>query len=129
MSEFHYARMVRKDGITANDYQRAALRTAPNMHFWFECEEDLAALLNGALGLCGEAGEVADLIKKAAFQGHELDEEKVIEELGDVAWYLAIASEALGVTLGEVLQKNVDKLAKRYPEGFDKASSINREEK
>ena len=124
MSDYHYVRLVRKDNITVNDYQRAALRTASGMNY-----EHHGMLMNGALGLCGEAGEVADLIKKATFQGHELDKEKLIEELGDVAWYLAIAAEALGVTLGEVLERNVKKLEARYPEGFDKARSINREEK
>ena len=127
---------ILEDGITANDYQRAALRTAAGMNdqaygAWAEgaLDKDELFILNGALGLAGESGEVADLVKKWLFQGHKLEKDKVIEELGDVAWYLAIAAEAFDTTLGEVLQRNVDKLAKRYPEGFDKARSIKREEK
>ena len=110
------------DGMTANDYQRAALRTASGMNY-----EDHGMLMNGILGLCGETGEVADLVKKATFQGHELDKEKLCEELGDVAWYLAVASHAAGFTLDQVLQGNVEKLKKRYPNGFSKERSVNRD--
>lgn len=70
--------------MTANEYQKAALRTA-DMNY-----SEYSMIMNGALGLCGEAGEVADIIKKATFQGHPLDAEHIAEELGDVAWYLAI---------------------------------------
>ena len=100
--------------ITANDYQRAALRTATNLSNRDKLFE------NGVLGLVGETGEVADLLKKHLFQGHNLDIEKVVEELGDVAWYLAVTAFAVDVDLSYILQKNIDKLKQRYPEGFDK---------
>jgi NTP pyrophosphatase (non-canonical NTP hydrolase) len=112
------------DGITANDYQRAAMRTASGMNY-----ENHGMLLNGVLGLCGEAGEVADIVKKATFQGHELDKEHIAEELGDVSWYLAVAAHAIGYDLGDIFQMNIDKLSKRYPEGFSKERSVNREGK
>ena len=112
------------DGITANDYQRAAMRTASGMSY-----ENHGMLMNGVLGLCGETGEVADIVKKATFQGHELDKEHIAEELGDVSWYLAVAAHAIGYDLGDVFQMNIDKLAKRYPEGFSKERSLNREGK
>ena len=86
-------------------------------------------LTNGALGLCGEAGEVGDLVKKHLFQGHELNREKIIDELGDVAWYIAETAYALGVDLETVLAGNIEKLKKRYPEGFSAERSIHREEK
>ena len=79
---------------------------------------DLPALTMGALGLCGEAGEFADLVKKHLYQGHPLDRGHLKKELGDVAWYLAISAEALDLSLSEVLQANIDKLKARYPEGF-----------
>lgn len=85
-------------------------------------------LLNAALGLCGESGEVADLIKKYRFQGHELDTAKLIKELGDVQWYIALAASALGVSLSEIMMRNIEKLRKRYPNGFDPERSIHREE-
>ena len=101
-----------------NEYQRLAMRTASN--------ED--GLLNGALGLCGEAGEVADIIKKHKFQGHELDKQEVAKELGDICWYIARICTEIGVSLEEVMQCNIEKLRKRYPNGFDADRSINRAE-
>ena len=118
-----HLKQVSNDGITANDYQRAALRTASGMNY-----ENHGMLMNGILGLCGETGEVADLVKKAAFQDHDLDKENVAEELGDVAWYLAVAAYAIGYKLGDLVQINGEKLKKRYPDGFDKNRSINRKE-
>lgn len=109
--------------MTINEYQKAALRTAQTDKFM---REDL--LLNAALGLCGESGEVADIAKKNLFQGHELDKEHASKELGDVAWYLALGAYALGYDLETVLQMNVDKLMKRYPEGFDAERSLHREQ-
>ena len=84
-------------------------------------------LLNALMGLCGESGEAIDLLKKHLFQGHALDREKMIKELGDVAGYLAEAATGLGVDLSEVLQRNLDKLHARYPQGFDTQRSQHRE--
>ena len=115
-----HLKAIDDDGITANDYQRAAMRTAG--------DDEENYLANGAMGLCGESGEVADLIKKHLFQGHELDRVKVVEELGDVFWYGALIAEAVGATLSEVMTRNIDKLKERYPKGFSKERSIHREE-
>lgn len=84
-------------------------------------------LINAALGLCGEGGEVVDIIKKATFQGHELNVEHVAKELGDVAWYLAVGARAIGYDLETILQMNVDKLRTRYPDGFDADKSQHRQ--
>ena len=84
-------------------------------------------LINGAMGLCGESGEVIDILKKHIFHGHELDREHLLEELGDVAWYLNEAAYALDSSLEEIFDRNIAKLKKRYPQGFDKERSINRE--
>lgn len=84
-------------------------------------------LLNGALGLGGESGEVEDIVKKFIFQGHPLDKAHIAKELGDVAWYLAVAAYSIGYTLEEVLQMNIDKLKERYPDGFDVDKSLHRE--
>lgn len=108
--------------MTINEYQELAMRTLnPALG-----KKDM--LVNGAMGLCGESGEVIDLVKKHLFHGHELDREQLIGELGDVAWYLAEAAHALDVDLETVLSRNIDKLRRRYPEGFDSARSINRTE-
>lgn len=104
--------------MTPNEYQNEAMRTAPRP----------LSLTNGVLGLCGEAGECADIVKKAIFHGHKLDKEHLAKELGDVAWYLAVTAYAIGYDLETVLRMNVDKLRKRYPDGFDAERSQNREE-
>lgn len=103
-----------------NEYQRLAMTTLNK-----DIPED-QIIINACLGLSGEVGEVNDLLKKHLFQGHELDKEKLINELGDVAWYLAEAATALKIDLEEVLLGNIDKLKKRYPQGFDTKNSINR---
>lgn len=109
--------------MTGNEYQKEALRTASGMNY-----EHYGMLVNGALGLCGEAGEVADIIKKSIFQGHEIDEGHIAEELGDCAWYLAITAHAIGLSLDDVLEMNKAKLRNRYPDGFDGERSVHRKE-
>lgn len=107
--------------MRANDYQKAAMRTVGT-------SDKTELLIDGVLGLCGETGEVADLVKKATFQGHELNRAKVAEELGDVAWYLAVTAQAIGYNLDLIFKLNILKLRKRYPDGFDAERSIHRPE-
>lgn len=123
-----HIKTVLSDNLTANDYQRAAMRTASGMQYDISASKNTALLINGVMGLNGEAGECIDIVKKSIFQGHEIDKEHLIEELGDCAWYIAVSAEALGITLEELLNRNIEKLKKRYPEGFDKSRSVNREE-
>lgn len=110
--------------MTINEYQEAALRTV-NMEAY---KNDTDMLLNGILGLTGESGECSDMIKKHLYQGHSIDREHLVKELGDIAWYLAVSAKALGYDLESVLQMNVDKLKKRYPEGFSVERSLHRKE-
>ena len=84
-------------------------------------------LINGVMGLCGESGETIDIVKKHLFHGHELNKDKLTEELGDVAWYLAETCTALGVSLEQVMENNIEKLRRRYPEGFSSYRSIHRQ--
>ena len=103
-----------KVDMNANEYQHLAMRTATHKCY------DLA---NAALGLTGEAREVADIIKKHLYQGHDLYPSEVIEELGDVLWYVTLMAG-----LGFVMQQNITKLKARYPDGFDPVRSVNRED-
>ena len=98
--------------MNMNDYQLSAMRTANGM------DKRYPMILNGVLGLNGESGECADIVKKHLAHGHELDREALTKELGDVAWYLAEAATALDLPLEDILQRNIEKLKKRYPEGF-----------
>ena len=107
--------------MTVNEYQKLAMTTL---------NRDLSQkdiLINAVMGLCGESGEATDIVKKHLFQGHDLDKEKLAKELGDIAWYLAEAATALNIDLDDIFTANIEKLRKRYPEGFDASRSINRE--
>jgi NTP pyrophosphatase (non-canonical NTP hydrolase) len=113
-------------------YQEAAGRTFPANRLEvlerIATEPELLPLINAALGLAGEAGEIADHVKKVVFHGHKLDVEYLLKECGDEFWYLAYAAHALKVKLSKIPGMNIEKLKKRYPEGFDENRSINREE-
>jgi len=108
--------------MTINEYQQMAMRTLnPELD-----KKDV--LINGVMGLCGESGEAIDIVKKHLAQGHTLDREALIKELGDVAWYLAETAYALDVSLEDVLERNIKKLRARYPDGFNAEQSICRGE-
>ena len=106
-----------------NEYQELALRTANKDKL-----TDDEALLNAALGLNGEAGEVADALKKTNFQGHKFDKDKIIKELGDILWYVSLGAYACHETLETVAQMNIDKLKSRYPNGFESDRSQRRKD-
>jgi len=108
--------------MTIKDYQKLAMTTL---------NPDLPprdVLLNGVMGLCGEAGEAIDVVKKHLMQGHPLDRDHLAEELGDIAWYLAETATALDLSLEDIFRQNIEKLKRRYPEGFDTERSQHRDE-
>ena len=106
--------------MEVNEYQKLAMATLnPELN-----KKDV--LINSVMGLCGESGEAIDIVKKWMAQGHELDKEHLAKELGDIAWYLAEAATALDLPLEDILQANIDKLKKRYPEGFQTEKSLTR---
>ena len=108
--------------MTINEYQKLAMTTLnPELD-----KKDV--LINGVMGLCGESGEAIDIVKKWLAQGHELDREKLAKELGDIAWYLAETATALELNLEDIFEANIEKLRKRYPEGFDTQRSIHRDD-
>ena len=104
------------------EYQKAALRTAKTGPERSRNDR----LANWALGLIGEAGEIAEEMKKHLYHEHELDHAALVKELGDVLWYLAVLAQEVGVELEEVAATNIAKLRRRYPNGFSAASSIRR---
>lgn len=110
---------------TFDEYQELALRTASA-----ESLVDERTMLNAAaLGLNGEAGEIADHVKKIMYHGHPLDDatrDKIAREIGDILWYCAMGARGIDVGLGEIARMNVEKLRKRYPEGFSTERSLNR---
>lgn len=120
--------------MTINEYQKESLRTeacgrlqSGHVEGYVKGRVGIAdRLINGLMGLNGEAGEAIDILKKHLFQGHDLNREHLAKELGDVAWYLAVTADALGYSLEEILAMNVAKLRERYPDGFDSDRSIYR---
>lgn len=108
--------------MNLNEYQKLALRTAG------EYSTKLEQLENAALGLAGESGEFCDLLKKFMFQGASFDREHFLKELGDILWYASLASNALDESLETTARMNIDKLKKRYPDGFDPIRANNRSE-
>ena len=107
----------------ADTYQQDVLKYAPDHHDY------LLNVIYAAMGLCGEAGEASELVKKYAYHGHTIDSEHLARELGDVLWYVSYMAHLFGYPLGKIMAMNQEKLAKRYPDGkFDAERSRHREE-
>ncbi|RME54047.1 nucleotide pyrophosphohydrolase, partial [Candidatus Woesearchaeota archaeon] len=94
------------------EYQRLAWRTVPQLS-----SDDLRTM--ALFGLTGEVGELVEKVKKQRFHGHVVTTAQLAEELGDILWYVAAATTALGLNLEIVAQANIAKLRQRYPEQFD----------
>ncbi|GIN74010.1 nucleotide pyrophosphohydrolase [Bacillus sp. J14TS2] len=103
------------------DFQADSMRTMPKIN-------DELAMANYCMGLAGESGEVVDQLKKVIFHGHNFDREAIEKELGDVLHYLSGIATLLDISMEEIAYKNLEKLKKRYPEGFSKEASRNRVE-
>ena len=107
----------------ADIYQLDVLKYAPDYHDY------PLNVLYAAIGMCGEAGEASELIKKYVYHKHPIDPEHLARELGDVLWYVSYMAHLFGYPLGKIMAMNQEKLAKRYPDGkFDADRSRNREE-
>ena len=103
--------------MTFDEYEQAAARTVnPRL-------SDTERLLDAAAGLAEEAGEVLGHVRKHVFMGHPLDRERVTKELGDTLWCLATVAGCVGVRLGDVAAANVEKLRRRYPDGYSDTAS------
>lgn len=85
-------------------------------------------IMNALMGMCGEIGEVVDIFKKHLFQGHDLDVNHVVEELGDVLYYMCWLAIELDIDFSEICFENMAKLEERYPAGFSVDRSVNRKE-
>lgn len=142
----------RRTKMTGNEYQKLAMRTndgqctqrlrnkadsielyreyldydLPEVGIGTEMDVDFGGIINGLFGLSGEVGELTDMVKKWIFHEKELDEDHAKKELGDVMWYIAMICESFGWSLDEIMQMNIDKLKKRYPDGFDTERANNR---
>lgn len=102
------------------EYSELAMRTNKDMG------TDVLNCMHAAAGMCGESGEVIDIVKKSFAYGKPLDREHLIEEIGDNLWYVNLIINTLGTTWEEVMTKNIAKLAARYPDGYTDVAAIQR---
>lgn len=131
--------------MRSDDYMKKALISdlknqdyEPIVHRLYDYEQSkclgyedpsLMRILHGAIGISGEAGELMDSLKKVLMYGKPLDKEHLKEECGDLLWYMSILLHEIGSDFEQVMQKNIDKLSKRYPEGFTEKDAIERKDK
>ncbi len=115
-------------------YEMQVAELSSGMHAYRELDpdikirlEDCSDLAYAMLGLAGECGECADILKKHVFHGHDLDIDHLRRELGDVLWYVTDAAHALGCSLYDIMAINSKKINSRYPNGFDPERSIHRD--
>ena len=117
--------------ITMAQYLEEAGRTAhkPMVHRVRKddtVEVDRERMVHAALGLCTESGEFADIIKGERYYKKKMSREHVVEELGDILWYMGEACRTVGVSFEEVAEINLRKLKARYPQDFTAARAVNR---
>lgn len=104
--------------MNIEEYSELALRTANKEN----------AIIHACFGMCGEAGEIIDYVKKGVFYGKDMDTRHLVEEVGDLMWYINLLVFDLGVTWDEVLTTNIKKLEARYPDAkFNADHAINRD--
>jgi NTP pyrophosphatase (non-canonical NTP hydrolase) len=118
--------------MTPAEYQELLVMSAPPHSYGKLVEERLCGpdridLLHAQLGISTEAGEFADAIKRYLYYGKDLDRTNLVEELGDLTWYIGLAIGALGTTWGQVFEANIKKLKARYPNKFSEESALNRD--
>jgi NTP pyrophosphatase (non-canonical NTP hydrolase) len=120
-----------EDSMTPNEYQQKAQRTC--LADYEKFKNNLMAhhrhIIHAHLGLSSETGEVGDAIKKYIIYGQPLDVDNLIEECGDILWYLSLMVSACGSTLESVMEQNIAKLEKRYPEKFTEKDAFERKDK
>jgi NTP pyrophosphatase (non-canonical NTP hydrolase) len=111
--------------MDANEYQKLASRTLIDRPGFQIPDNEIMAVWD-VVGLTGEAGEVADLIKKGVFHQHGIDIEKLKKEIGDTLWYVSALCTTLDLDMSEIMQQNIDKLKLRYPNGYNSEDSKKR---
>ena len=116
-----YIELMKTLNLSFLIYQEKSKRT---MNTALETKDQLN---NYVFGLVGEVGEVVDLLKKFFFHGHEVDSNRLKSELGDILWYVSAVASLFNINLQEIAQGNVEKLERRYPEGFSSEASKGRE--
>ena len=116
--------------MNSKDFVLNALKTESNDFLAIQqrmSDHTTIRLLHSFVGLSTEAGEAIDMLKKHIFYGKPLDKTNAIEEISDILWYIAIASDALGISIEDIMEKNIAKLKARYGEKFTETAALNRD--
>lgn len=111
--------------MTPADYIKKALRTENKGYSFTGVSGVTPRIEHGVFGVVTEAGELMADVKKAKIYGKEVERERLIDEMGDVMWYLALLSDAIGTNFEEIWEKNIKKLQVRFPEGYDSSKALN----
>lgn len=115
--------------MTPQEYVANAVRTESNDFMAIKerfGKEEIIRLIHASQGMQTESAEFTDVLKKYLFYGKETDRTNMAEEIGDIMWYVAIACDALGVDLEEVMKTNINKLKARFPDKFTESDAVNR---
>lgn len=90
-------------------------------------DRDMTRMLHGAIGAVTESGELIDALKKTIYYGKPLDKVNIVEEVGDIMWYLALILRELDMTFEDAAQININKLRSRFGEKFSEFDAQNRD--
>ena len=112
--------------MTPDEYLKASARTEYTP-FFINGSDEASRLMHAAMGMVTESGEFMDAFKKLTIYGKVIDKTNLVEEIGDIFWYCALACRTLGVSFEEVFDRNIQKLKIRYPEKFTSENALNRD--
>lgn len=113
--------------MTPEEYTKKCLRTEPFQYSFGPVGRITPRIQHAVDGLVTEAGEIVDALKRHRFYGKELDKVNLVEEAGDICWYLSLLFDELGVTWEQAWDWNINKLQKRFPEKFTEDAALNRD--
>jgi len=121
-----YNKLLYHSSMKPSKYIQQAKRTETEKYRFKKTGNVTPRIEHAAMGIATESGELMDAIKKAKIYGRDLDKTNLIEELGDLMWYIAILTDDLGTSFEEVWDKNIKKLKARYPEKYTDEKAHNR---
>lgn len=112
--------------MNPREYQELCVRTCvPQEEMYLTIEQ--RDILHAAMGICTEAGELQDQLKKSFFYGKKLDMVNIEEELGDAMWYIGMCCQRLGLSMEKIMEQNIEKLRVRFPEKFTTELALSRD--
>lgn len=115
--------------LNLSDYLEPSGRTCKHFPDGMQLTTFQADILHAILGMSGEVGELVDGFKKHLIYNKPIDVANLREEAGDTLWYMALLFRTINVDFEQIMQENIDKLKKRYPEKYTDEAAIARADK